>query len=194
MARDRQRAKQRRDRARRTGSPSERAARGPRPSADRDGLSRAEAEDTLEAPEPLDHSSAEIDLVNAQLAVGRPELADEIPVEDADPASADELDEEADAVAAGRRRRPARVAVDEDEDPGELAGTAPARVERHAARGGRVGSFLLASWRELQRVQWPDRRQVAQATGVVLGFVLVAGAFLGVAGWLASRLVKVLVG
>ena len=30
-------------------------------------------------------------------------------------------------------------------------------------------------------MQWPDRRQVGQATAVVLGFVVVAGAFLGVA-------------
>jgi preprotein translocase subunit SecE len=29
-------------------------------------------------------------------------------------------------------------------------------------------------------VQWPDRRQVGQGTAVVIGFVLVAGAYLGV--------------
>ena len=39
----------------------------------------------------------------------------------------------------------------------------------------RFTAFLRASWAELQRVQWPDRRQVAQATAVVLGFVVVAG-------------------
>ena len=33
-------------------------------------------------------------------------------------------------------------------------------------------AFLRASWAELQRVQWPDRRQVGQATAVVLGFVV----------------------
>src|SRR6267142_7029818 len=30
--------------------------------------------------------------------------------------------------------------------------------------GNRVANFLRASWAELQRVQWPDRRQVGQAT------------------------------
>jgi preprotein translocase subunit SecE len=38
-------------------------------------------------------------------------------------------------------------------------------------------------------VQWPDRRQVFQATGVVIGFVIVAGAYLGVADWAAQKVV-----
>jgi preprotein translocase subunit SecE len=58
------------------------------------------------------------------------------------------------------------------------------------SRGGpRVFQFLRASWAELQRVQWPDRRQVAQATAVVLGFVVIAGAYLGVADYVAKQLV-----
>jgi preprotein translocase SecE subunit len=44
---------------------------------------------------------------------------------------------------------------------------------------GRAGDFLRASWGELQRVQWPDRRQVGQGTAVVVGFVIVAGLYLG---------------
>jgi preprotein translocase SecE subunit len=43
----------------------------------------------------------------------------------------------------------------------------------------RATDFLKASWGELQRVQWPDRRQVGQGTAVVVGFVIVAGAYLG---------------
>ena len=56
----------------------------------------------------------------------------------------------------------------------------------------RLVEFLRGSWRELQRVQWPDRRQVMQATGVVIGFVIVAGVFLGVADLVASKLVKLI--
>lgn len=56
--------------------------------------------------------------------------------------------------------------------------------------GNRFLNFLRASWAELQRVQWPDRRQVAQATGVVLGFVVLAGAYLGIADWAAQRVVN----
>src|SRR4051794_13378588 len=44
---------------------------------------------------------------------------------------------------------------------------------------GRLVAFLVAVWAELQRVQWPDRRQLTQLTGVVLFFVLIVGAYLG---------------
>ena len=43
----------------------------------------------------------------------------------------------------------------------------------------RAVDFLRASYAELRRVQWPDRRQVGQGTAVTLGFVVVAGAYLG---------------
>src|SRR3954452_16699881 len=51
----------------------------------------------------------------------------------------------------------------------------------HPRKGlfGRAADFLRACVAELRRVQWPDRRQVGQGTAVVLGFVLVAGAYLG---------------
>jgi preprotein translocase SecE subunit len=62
--------------------------------------------------------------------------------------------------------------------------------------GGRPGSraiaFLRASWAELQRVQWPDRPEVWQATAVVLGFVLVAGIYLGLADWVAEHIIKLI--
>jgi preprotein translocase SecE subunit len=44
---------------------------------------------------------------------------------------------------------------------------------------GRATDFLRASYLELRRVQWPDRRQVGQGTAVTMGFVIVAGAYLG---------------
>jgi preprotein translocase SecE subunit len=44
---------------------------------------------------------------------------------------------------------------------------------------GRAADFIRASWNELKRVQWPDRRQVGQGTAVVVGFVVVAGLYLG---------------
>ena len=39
-------------------------------------------------------------------------------------------------------------------------------------------------------MQWPDRRQTTQATAVVLGFVVVAGAYLGVADYVAKEIVE----
>ena len=73
------------------------------------------------------------------------------------------------------RRRSARR-------PGRAApGATAQRDTGPKPQGNRVLNFLRASWAELQRVQWPDRKQVAQATAVVLGFVVLAGAYLGVA-------------
>ncbi len=74
---------------------------------------------------------------------------------------------------------------------GELALPSGAAVQR-AGTVNRLIAFLQGSWRELQRVQWPDRRQVMQATGVVLGFVIVAGVYLGVADWVAEKIVNII--
>jgi preprotein translocase SecE subunit len=54
----------------------------------------------------------------------------------------------------------------------------------------RAIAFLRASWAELQRVQWPDRRHVTQATTVVIGFLVVAGVYLGAADWVAQKIVN----
>ena len=58
-----------------------------------------------------------------------------------------------------------------------------------AQKRGRLVAFLVAVWAELQRVQWPDRRQVGQGTAVTLGFVVIAGLYLGVADYAAQEVV-----
>jgi preprotein translocase SecE subunit len=79
-----------------------------------------------------------------------------------------------------------------DELPG-LPGSGEHQLEVHRENPiGRLIGFLKGSWRELQRVQWPDRRQVMQATGVVIGFVIIAGAFLGLASFGAQKLVNLI--
>ena len=62
-------------------------------------------------------------------------------------------------------------------------------AEKHAAPRSRfrIINFFQGSWRELQRVQWPDRAHVAQATAVVGGFVAIAGGFLGLADFLSAQ-------
>jgi preprotein translocase SecE subunit len=65
-----------------------------------------------------------------------------------------------------------------------VKGRAPAKVG-----GNRAAAFLRASWAELQRVQWPNRRQVGQATAVVLGFVVIAGGYLGLADLVSQSIV-----
>ncbi|MBA2638299.1 MAG: preprotein translocase subunit SecE [Solirubrobacterales bacterium] len=116
-------------------------------------------------PGALDHASGQVDEVEARIVAG----------------------------AGGQAAN-----LDDDEDDGSVATATPpaARAEAKApasgARGTRFLSFLAACWAELQRVQWPDRRQVGQATAVVLGFVVVAGAFLGLADIVAQQLIDLL--
>ena len=62
----------------------------------------------------------------------------------------------------------------------------------HAAHKDRprVIQFLVAVWAELQRVQWPNRQALVTLTGVVLGFVLIAGGYLGLLDAIFSKLIQ----
>ena len=96
------------------------------------------------------------------------------------------------------RRTPPVAFAGGDDDDLDAASQAFGKPEDAAAAqplpsGNRVFNFLRASWAELQRVQWPDRQQVAQATGVVLGFVVVTGIFLGIADYLAGKLINFII-
>jgi preprotein translocase subunit SecE len=179
VARNRKRAKERRSR---------RPTAGP---GSRPGVATARAArdaERNESPSPLEHATPDAELADAQLALGRPELAPDSENGEADDFSDGDFDENAGEEAT-------LPAGDEDgSGDGGAAGGALARPDASvpASRrisGGRLLTFLQGSWHELQRVQWPDRRQVMQATGVVIGFVIVAGLFLGLADTVASRLV-----
>ena len=63
-------------------------------------------------------------------------------------------------------------------------------AEHPRRRRGRVITFLGHCIDELRRVQWPDRRQVGQATAVVLGFVVIAGGYLGLLDALWQPLIE----
>ena len=80
------------------------------------------------------------------------------------------------AIAALRRLR-LRPKPPTGGDDGDSHEHAPVHRKNIFAR---AVDFLRASWAELKRVQWPDRRQVGQGTAVTIGFVIVAGAYLGV--------------
>jgi preprotein translocase subunit SecE len=192
VARNRKRAKERR-------------ARRPQPVAAR----RTQPD---EAPSPLSHAAPDVELAEAQLEVGRPDLAnDGEAVADAaelTPAEAELTPEEAELTPAAEAELTPEEDAPEDGfgDAPDIPGVSPGRTrtrsgqlapresataaEPRVAAGNRLINFLQGSWRELQRVQWPDRRQVMQATGVVIGFVIVAGVFLGVADFLAQHLMS----
>ena len=97
----------------------------------------------------------------------------------------DEYDSDDDDSYAGD----ADAASVEHDRVGKGAGDLAVTPDAHKPAGFRITNFIRACWAELQRVDWPDRRQVGQATAVVLGFVVVAGAFLGAADVVAQRIV-----
>jgi preprotein translocase subunit SecE len=130
------------------------------------------------SPAPLDHASADVD--EARLAETGVEPLDTDTDADADDLGAeifpDELGEE----------RPGRA-----EDAVEGDAVSRQELERGPRRKrGRFITFLGHCVDELRRVQWPNRRQVGQATAVVLGFVVIAGGYLGLLDSLWKPLVE----
>ena len=83
----------------------------------------------------------------------------------------------------------------DDETLADPATAPPAGIERGGEsldthKRGRLAAFLVAVWAELQRVQWPNRRQLTQLTGVVLLFVIIVGAYLGALDAIFSKLIQ----
>jgi preprotein translocase subunit SecE len=184
VARNRKRAKDRRPR--RPAQPGS-ARRGPTATHEPDLEPELNGLDPVEdngVPDPLDHATPDVELADAQLAFGRP--AESEPEDEADDEEELELEAEA-SIGAGAGR--GRGGIDDlDGAPGG-ATPEPAHAERRENVLARLIGFLEGCWRELQRVQWPDRRQVMQATGVVIGFVIIAAAFLGLADFVSGKLV-----
>ena len=58
---------------------------------------------------------------------------------------------------------------------------------------GKVLTFLGNCIDELRRVQWPNRKQVGQATAVTLGFVVIAGGYLGLMDALWKPIVNAII-
>lgn len=179
MARNRQRAKQRQAerRARQLGGDGKTA---PERSADSDSPG-AQSAPTEESEFELESNAPPEELGRSDLvlepAPDEPDLDEEYEDEDyedfddedsLEPDEAEEA-EAAEAEAAGREPRP-------DRDPGR---------DR-----GKVTGFLVNVWAELQRVQWPNRQQVTTLTGVVIGFVLIAGGYLGLLDAIFSRVIE----
>jgi preprotein translocase subunit SecE len=184
MARDRQRSKQRQQQRReqRLAQRREEAALGGRPEEALDpGPAKRSRDDGVGAPDVRDPDALEL----ADLEVGAPPedigrsdrtLRDEPPPPDFDTDDDELLGDDgagADTAVAG--------------GPRGVRG-APEGAEAH--RRGRLLAFLVAVWAELQRVQWPDRRQLTQLTGVVLFFVLIVGAYLGALDAVFSKLIQ----
>jgi preprotein translocase SecE subunit len=153
-----------------------------------------------DVPGALDHASGEVDEFDAALVRGAGGTS--VPAADVERAERatepdTEPDEHALATETADERGGGRGGNGAVGNASEDAEGLPARREQArppaAPRGSlpvRAVAFLRASWAELQRVQWPDRPEVFQATAVVLGFVVVMGVYLGVADWVAQKIVN----
>lgn len=129
-------------------------------------------------PGSLDHASGEVEGAEAAIVAGAAGIPDDSTALPEGSGDSVELDDDFDAGAV------------EDERLGKGAGDLAPSGAAPAHKGGpRLWNFLRACWAELQRVQWPNRNQVGQGTAVVLGFVVVAGAFLGLADVVAQKIV-----
>jgi preprotein translocase subunit SecE len=86
-------------------------------------------------------------------------------------------------------------AEDDPEDVDDLSpGPRGHRADGQAdGEGSRLVQFLRSVIAELRRVQWPDRQALTTLTGVVLGFVVIAGAYLGLLDAVFQRLVDAII-
>ena len=53
---------------------------------------------------------------------------------------------------------------------------------------GRIKTFFKGVWGELKKVHWPDRKQLAVYTGVVIIFVLIISLVLSALDWTVMNL------
>jgi preprotein translocase SecE subunit len=208
MARNRQRAKQRQAERRAKRLAEQRGGRAARPPRDEGARERQPADGGgipgIDAPrvEPVDKPDGQLlddpttvdpsPAVPPELATGAPpqdEGRSDRVVEDEPPLSEDEaleeiedweLEDSEEAVAA-------RGAGEEGYEVRGRRGREEAEAHRERPR---VIQFLIAVWAELQRVQWPNRQALVTLTGVVLGFVLIAGGYLGLLDAIFSELIQ----
>jgi preprotein translocase SecE subunit len=200
VARDRKRAKQRRDRgaavarrSARAGAGAGGAANGASAPGDQDAERDAELEQGLfptAEPGALGQAAVDVERFDEALVRG----GGGTPLSDADEAEFESESEDALQEPAGGGGGGAGGGAGLTGGGGGGGGGGElARPSGAPLRGGnRAIGFLQASWAELQRVQWPDRRQVTQATTVVLGFVVIAGIYLGVADEIAKEFVELI--
>jgi preprotein translocase subunit SecE len=197
MARNRQRAKQRQAERRARRLASERAA----------PAETADDQQIVDDPTTVDPSPA----VSPDLAAGAPPQDEGFSEQliQRDPVFGDRPSYEA-AGQAGEQEAYEEEAYEEAyeeiedwevEDPEEAiaaGGAGEAGYEVRGRRGEaaihkdrpRVVQFLVAVWAELQRVQWPNRQALVTLTGVVLGFVLIMGGYLGLLDAIFSEIIK----
>jgi preprotein translocase SecE subunit len=199
MARNRQKAKERQARRKaegragdgKAGAPADKAPRAARPAqpepVEPDATEAETANGGAAEPDVSDNGRDEDtvvdpDIVDPHLRAGAPPetvgRSDEV------------LEYEQDLEASSSEEEsvvPAADIAEHDVSSGPRGHRAGA--EQHAHRP-RFVQFLFAVWAELQRVQWPDRQALTTLTAIVLGFVVIAGSYLGLLDAVVSRIVQ----
>jgi preprotein translocase SecE subunit len=136
------------------------------------GKSASESRAQHDTQVPVSGDVAEVEAVEAGMAVGAPEADLETP-DAPKPTRAQRRAEAKRAKEAEKRQR---------EDRKRRESEQLAKRQKQAAaerqRGGVFG-FLASCWAELKKVQWPDRDTLVQASAVTIIFVAVAAAYLG---------------
>jgi preprotein translocase subunit SecE len=147
--------------------------------AERDVESRAQRDTQV----PVSGEVAEVEAVEAGIAVGAQEAQLETP--DAPKSTRAQRRAEAKALKETEKRKRA----DQKRREAELLSKKQKQAQAERQRGGVIG-FLASCWAELKKVQWPDRDTLVQATAVTVIFVAVAAAYLGVLDAIFNYLVK----
>jgi preprotein translocase SecE subunit len=180
MARNRQRAKERQAR-RKAGQP---------------GSARPEDGGAQPAAAPREPEAAPAEVVREEEAVrDEEELREEVNLQVGAPPEelgrSDEVLEDEPRLGDDEHFDPAADHPEEDLVPtsGPKGRRGRPEVSDHKDRP-RFVQFLFAVRAELARVQWPDRQALTTLTGVVLGFVLIAGGYLGLLDAIFSRLIQ----
>ena len=209
MARNRQRAKQRQEQRRKErlrerqqdggdGKPD--AQRPGKPDAEDSGDIGRMAAETGAPPENLGRPDAE-PVNTGEPPRGGPDRREALTPEQEDELFLEAEDYEVDQDELGEAE------ADQGYAPvGRRGGDAAAATGPRGKRGGdraaasgeptqatglaRVIAFLRACWAELQRVQWPDRKQTTQLTAIVLVFIIIMGGYLGLLDAIVSRVVQ----
>ena len=132
---------------------------------------KADARAQHDTQVPVSGDVAEIEAVEAGMAVGAPEADLETP--DAPKPRALRRAEAKQAKEAEKRQR-----EDQKRREREQLAKRQKQAKDERQRGGVMG-FLVSCWQELRKVQWPDRDTLVQATAVTIIFVAVAAAYLG---------------
>jgi preprotein translocase SecE subunit len=133
---------------------------------------------------PVSGDVAEVEAVEAGMALGASEVELEVP----DTSKSDRAVRRAEAKQAKEEEKRQRSERKRQEGEQLARRQKQAQAEKRQ-RGGVIG-FLVSCWQELRKVQWPDRETLVQATAVTVIFVAVAGAYLGLLDTAFNFLVK----